>query len=293
MLKINLSDRNGEKKKAEGEENVTGEVTEELSGEEHVTEKLTDTIVAGKKRSSIGSPLLIIILLIVAVALTAYYKKDVIMSLLYKEPEIVEPLPPPPPPPEPEVTVEPDPIFIALNRVSEVVPQKLWFTSVIIKNDGTYSIKGISFAHASMNDLLGGLGTIGNVADKTIPGKSKSSETVYNFTVSGTLSDVSVSEILDVIPVDDLVALAEPVVNRSKEFGVQFKSVPRAGQTYSENDYPFVLEGSYEGLKKVIAELCPDDANFRVYQMVILPASTGTPYDKVKASFSLRTTSSI
>ena len=307
MLKINLSGRKGKKKKAEVEEEVTVEVTEEVSGEEevagevteviseeeHITEELTDVTVKEKKKRIVSSPVLVVILLIVAVAAAAYYKKDLILSLFHKEPEVVAPVQPPPPPPEPEVTVEPDPIFVTINRVSDVMPQKLWLTSLVIKSDGTYNIKGISFTHTSINDLLGGLGTIGNVADKNIPKKSKLSETVYNFNVSGVLSDVSVSEILDVIPTDGLVALAEPVVNRSKEFDVKFNSVPRAGQTYSEKDLPFVLEGSLEGLKKVIAELCPDDGDIRVYQMVILPASTGRPYDKVKASFSLRTISSI
>ena len=294
MLKINLSDRKSKKKKDEVEEDVAGEVTDEISEEEHVTEELTDVTVKEKKKSIVSSPLLIVILLIVAVALAAYYKKDLILSLFHKEPEIVESVqPPPPPPPMPEVTVEPDPIFVTLYRVSDVMPQKLWLTSVVIKSDGTYDIKGISFTHASMNDLLGGLGTIGNVADKNIPKISKSSEAVYNFRVSGALSDVSVSEILDVIPTDGLVTLAETIVNRSKEFGVKFNSIPRAGKTYNDKDLPFVLEGSYEGLKKVIAELCPEDGEIRVYQMVIVPASTGRPFDRVKASFSLRTISTI
>ena len=150
MLKINLSGKKGKKKKDEVEKDVAVEKTEEISKEEHITDELTDVSVEEKKKSKVRSLVLVVILLIVAVALTVYYKKDVIMFLFHKEPEVVKQVLPPPSPPEPEVKVEPDPIFVTLNRVSDVVPQKLWLTLVVIKNDGTYDIKGISFKHSSM-----------------------------------------------------------------------------------------------------------------------------------------------
>jgi len=141
-----------------------------------------------------------------------------------------------------------------------------------------------------MGDALGG---IGNVSAKDVPQKSKSSETVYNFSASGVISSMDVPDILDVIPTDNLVAMAEPVINKSKEFEVKFNRLPESGQLYSDKDLPFVLEGPYEGLKKVIAELCPADGDIRVYRIVILPATTGKLFDRVRASFSLRTISSI
>ncbi|MFC1552711.1 hypothetical protein ACFL6P_09150, partial [Candidatus Latescibacterota bacterium] len=140
---------------------------------------------------------------------------------------------------------------------------------------------------------LEGLGIAGTVSERVIPAKSGSSEAVYNFSVGGTLKSVKVPEILDIIPTDGLIALVEPVVKRSKELEVNFSRTPRSGQTYGDKDLPFSLEGTYESLKNVIAELCPADGNIRIYQIEILPATAGKPYNKIKASFSLRTISSI
>jgi len=293
MLKINLSDSEGNEKESRKEEETLVQQTDEPSTET-VSEELVEEPVEGKKKKGIPSPLLIILLFIVAIALVVYFQREKILSLLPKKAEKVEPVPAPSPSPELEVAPkEPDPTFIAMNKISEIVPQRVWLSSAIINYDGSYEIKGIAFSYSaavSMGDMLGG---IGNVTAKDIPKESKSSETVYNFSASGTISGMTVPEILDTIPTDDLVALFEPVVNRGKEFGVIFRRLPESGQSYSNKDLPFTLEGSYEGLKKVIAELCPEDGDIRVYRIVILPANAGKFFDKVKASFSLRTVSSI
>jgi len=107
------------------------------------------------------------------------------------------------------------------------------------------------------------------------------------------MSGISVPEILDVIPTDDLVALATPVADRSKEFGVRFSGTPRTGTSYTDKDLPFKLAGTYGGLKQVVGALCPEDSPIRVYRMVIVPEAAGHPFDTVKASFSLRTISKI
>lgn len=294
MLKINLSDEEGKKKEIQEKEETLVQPTGEIPAKT-VSEKLVGGPVEEKKKRGVPSPLLIILLLIIAIAAVVYFQRDKILSLLPKRAEKVEPVPaPPPPPPEPEIAPkEPDPTFVALNKISEIIPRRVWISSAIIKYDGTYEIKGIAFSHSAAGSLGDALGGIGNVTAKNIPKKSKLSETVYNFSVNGAINDINVPEILDMIPTDDLVALAEPVVDKSKEFEVKFNRLPKSGQSYSDKDLPFVLEGSYEGLKKVIAELCPVDGDIRVYQIVILPATTGRPFDKVKASFSLRTISSI
>ncbi len=294
MLKINLSDREGDEKKSQGEEETLVQPTEEIPAET-VSEELVEGLGEEKKKRGIPSPLLIILLLIIAIAAVVYFQRDKILSLLPKKAEIVEPVPAlPPPTPEPEVAPkEPDPTFVALNKISEIIPQRVWLSSAVINFDGTYEVRGIAFSHSAAVSMGEALGGIGNVSVKDIPKKSESSETVYNFSASGAISSMNVPEILDVIPTDNLVALAEPVVNQSKEFEIKFNRLPESGQLYSDKDLPFVLEGPYEELKKVIAELCPADGDIRVYRIVILPADAGRFFDRVRASFSLRTISSI
>ena len=225
-----------------------------------------------------------------------YMYKDTILSFFPQEAEELQPIAPPPPPPPPEQEVvepEPDPAFVTLNSLGGAVTQRLWLTSAMIKYDGTYKIKGIAFSHKSMNDMLSALEGIGTVTSKTIPGKMKSAETVYNFSIGGTLGNVDVPEILDTIPTDNLVASAEAVKSREKEFGVKFSSLPKSGASYSDMDMPFKLVGSYEGLKNTIGVLCPEGGETRIFNMTITPIASGRVFDTIKASFSLKTVSSI
>lgn len=212
---------------------------------------------------------------------------------------VKEEAPPPAPPPalvveeSAPVPEEPDPTFVAMNSISEVLPEGMWLSSVIINYDGSYNIRGIAFSHPAMGSLLTRLGTVGTVSERVIPAKSGSSETVYNFSVGGSLNVLKVPDILDNIPTDGLIALVDPVMKRSKELGVKFSRTPKPGQAYGDKDLPFSLEGTFESLKNVISEICPVDGNIRIYQIEILPATAGKPYNKIKASFSLRTISSI
>ncbi len=327
MLKINLSDGEG-KNHGEGnleemigdealEEMVASEKSEESAPDEEVPEEsetMADMLgdVAEqeepekpvkpakpeKKKKPAGKSGTIIkvaalVFLVIAVAAAIFTQRNTIMSLFVKK-EIPAPEPPPPPPPAPEpVRTEPDPTFVTLNRISEIVPAKVWLSSATISSDGAYEITGMSFSHDALGVLTASLGSIGQIDSQDIPAKTKSSETVYLFNVAGGLSDVSSPEILDVIPSDDLETIAKPVIDRSSDFGVVFKIVPEAGKTYTEHDLPFMLEGPFEGLKKVIGELCPQGGQIRVQRLVIKPASGGRIFDRVQASFSLRTISSI
>ena len=232
-------------------------------------------------------------LLIVVIAIGGYLQRDLILSPFQKEPEVVQP-PPPLPPPEPEVVPEePDPTFVMLDKISEAVPPKVWLTKFVINFNGSFDIQGMSFTYTGMEAIVGSLGSIGTLSPAALPKSTGSAEAVYQFTLSGMLGDVTQPEILDVIPGDEMARLAEPVASRSEQLGVKFSRLPKADTIYSDQDLPFVLTGSFDGLKNVIADLCPRDGDIRVFQIVIVPASVGRPYDRVKASFSLRTKSSI
>ena len=295
MLKINLSDKEGNKKNERGKEKTVVQPTTEVS-KQSADEELVEESVKEKKKISPRTLYLFVVLLVAAAAALVFFQKDMILSLLPGKADKVMPPPAPAPPPpevEPVVPEEPDPIFVALNRISEVIPEKVWLSTAIINYNGSYEIKGIAFTHSAMGSLVNALGAIGNVSGKVIPPKSKSSENVYNFSVSGTINDINVPEILDIIPTDGLISLVDPVIKRGKELEVKFNNIPKSGQSYSDKDLPFALEGSYKNLKNIIAELCPVNGDIRIYRIVILPATTGLPYDKIKASFSLKTISSI
>ena len=295
MLKINLSDKEGNKKNERGKEKTVVQPTTEVS-KQSADEELVEESVKEKKKISPRTLYLFVVLIVAAAAALVFFQKDMILSLLPGKADKVMPPPAPAPPPpevEPVVPEEPDPIFVALNRISEVIPEKVWLSTAIINYNGSYEIKGIAFTHSAMGSLVNALGAIGNVSGKVIPPKSKSSENVYNFSVSGTINDINVPEILDIIPTDGLISLVDPVIKRGKELEVKFNNIPKSGQSYGDKDLPFALEGSYENLKNIIAELCPVNGDIRIYRIVILPATTGLPYDKIKASFSLKTISSI
>lgn len=301
MLKINLSgdkEKKKSKKKADAapapvaapasEAATVSDVIPEEVEEEYVME---DEPGGSKKRQKV----LLGILLIVALCAAGYFYKDKIMSYIPKKAPVVEPVvAPPPPPPKPvEKKKEPDPAFVLLNRLGESVAPRVWLTSAVIKYDGSYQITGMAFSYKSMTDMVSSLEGTGSLTSRTVPPQSKSAETVYRFSVGGALSDVKVPEVLDAIPTDNLVAAAETVKGREKEFGITFTQLPKAGATYTDNDTPFSLEGSYAGLKSVVEILCPEGGTVRIFNLRISPSAPGKGFDRVKATFSLKTTSSI
>jgi len=302
MLKINLSDELKDKSEETADETFAETADETVSdrGAETINdsyEEASEEIVK-KTVSRRNQTRLFILLAVLALSALVYFQKDTILGLFRGKEEILEtvaaPPPPSPSPPEPDVVPEePDPTFVALSGISEVVPARVWLSSTVIMYDGTFEIKGIAFSHAAVNSMIASLGNAGEIKSWAVPKKSKSSESVYNFTISGVFSDIAVPEILDIIPADKLVPIADAVNSRSKEYGVSFTRMPKTGQTYAERDLPFVLEGSYEGLKKVISALCPEGGDVKVYRLVINPASPGRAFDRIRASFALRTVSSI
>lgn len=294
MLKINLSGEQDNKEE-------TGDNAVIQSNADTMAEPLKETSdkkTKNQKTKSSGSQTRSLVLLVIlAIVALVYFKKDMILSLFSGKPQVVEPvMAPPPPPPQPEsepVPKEPDPTFVVLNGIGEAVPQKVWLSSLVVMYDGTYEIKGIAFSHESINTLIASLGTLGKITSQSVPKETKLSETVYNFSVNGVFSNINVPEILDMIPTDNLISMAGGVTGKSSEIGVSFTGIPKSGQTYTEKDLPFAVEGSFEGLKKVVAELCPEGGDVKIYRLVIIPASPGRAFDKIKASFSLRTKSSV
>ena len=295
MFKINLSgdkEKKQSKKKADAapapEAPTVSDVIPEEVEEEYV---VVDETGGSKKRQTV----LLVILLIVALGAAGYFYKDKIMSYIPKKAPVVQRIAPPPPPqPKPvEKKKEPDPAFVLLNRLGDSVAPRVWLTSAVIKYDGSYQITGMAFSYKSMTDMVSLLEGTGSLTSRTVPPQSKSAETVYKFSVGGALSDVKVPEVLDAIPADNLAAAAEAVKNREKEFGITFTQLPKAGATYTDNDTPFSLEGSYAGLKSVIEILCPEGGAVRIFNLRISPSTPGRGFDRVKASFSLKTTSSI
>ena len=299
MLKINLSgdkEKKKSKKKADAAAapapvpdapTVSGDIPEEVE-EEYV---VVDEPRGSKKRQRV----LLGILLIVSLCAAGYFYKDKIMSYIPKKAPVVQRIaPPPPPPPKPvEKKKEPDLAFVLLNRIGESIAPRVWLTSAVIKYDGTYQITGMAFAYKSMTDMVSSLEGTGSLTSRTVPPQSKSAETVYKFSAGGTLNDVKVPEVLDAIPADNLVAAAETVKGREKEFDIRFTQLPKTGAIYTDNDTPFSLEGSYAGLKSVVGILCPEGGAVRIFNLRISPSAPGRGFNRVKASFSLKTTSSI
>ncbi len=299
MLKINLS---GNKEKKQSKKKAVADPAQaskmDASGiGDAVPEETQEVVVEekepvhNKKRQTI----LLVILLIVAIGAAGYFYKDKIISFFPKKAPVVTPVAPPPPsPPKPVAEEkEPDPAFVLLNRLGDSITPHVWLTSAVIKYDGSYLITGLAFSFKSMTDMVSSLEGTGTVTSKTIPPQSKSSETVYRFSANGTLGGVKVPEVLDAIPTDNLVAAAETVKSREKEFGITFTQLPKTGAAYMDKDMPFSLEGTYTGLKRVVEILCPEGGDVRIFNLRISPSTPGRGFDRVKASFSLKTTSSI
>jgi len=297
MLKINLSDEQDDSR------NENNAVPEETAAESSDAETISaareepqeETVEPVKPRGN-RAPILVLVALIAAVVLV-YTQKDTILGLFSTEEEPVEQVTSPPPPvaqPEPEPEPEePDPTFVALNSISDAVPPRVWLSSMVIMYDGGYEIKGMAFSHNAILTLAGTLEKQGALTTRGIPKKAKSSETVYSFTLAGKLGSIAVPEILDAIGADRLVPLAESIKTKGKDYNVTFLRLPKPGQEYTEKDLPFSLEGSYGGLKQVVADLCPEGGDTKVYRIIVSPAAPGRVFDKVRASFSLRTVSAI
>lgn len=294
MLKINLSGDKEDKSRAKEAETIVAHAAKETPAA-----SIQDPPELAVEESSGPSnrTRLLLLLALLAVSVLAYTQKDSILGLFGTDkpaPSVVTAPPPPKPKPAPApAAMEPDPVFVTLNAISGTVPQRVWLTSMVVSNDGKYEIKGMAFSHEAIAAMIAALNGLGAVDSSTVPPKSKSPEAVYSFVVAGTVTGMKIPEVLDLIPSDTLVQMCGTLSGKEKEYRITFAGLPKAGVVYKDQDMPFMLSGSFEGLKKVIADLCPESGNVRVFRLVVSSAAPGRSFDLVRASFSLRTVSAI
>lgn len=299
MLKINLSDKQKIQKK-EKEQGPSPAAPAKPSAAASGPEASPPAKETARKKTS---PALVAVLILVLIGAAVYVNRGFIMSLFPAKPAPVQETQKPAPAPAdtvsapveqaPAPSVEPDPTFAVLNIISGVLPPRVWLSAVVLRYDGSYELQGMSFSHGAIGMLDSTLAGIGSITARDYPKKSASAETVYRFTVSGTTAGFDSTLMLDLIPTGDLIAFAAPVIEQCAGMGVKFTQTPQAGKTYGEKDLPFVLNGSFAGLKQVIGALCGKDPSVRIHQLVIVPDAVGLPFDKVKASFSLRKKSAL
>jgi hypothetical protein len=184
-----------------------------------------------------------------------------------------------------------DPVLKALDRLFGATPAHLWLTEITISASGAYEAKGMSFSWPAMDTFAAALSALGSVSGKTIPPAAKAPETIYPFSVSGTLSGVKTAEILDAIPAGSLAALADSVKSLAASAGAAALKLPKSGQTIQDNELPFEIEGTYAGMKKVLGGIA--SGKTRVYRLQMRPAGNGTTFNRIRASFSFRTASTI
>jgi hypothetical protein len=240
------------------------------------------------------SKLLVVVLLIIAVGAVAWFQQDMLLGLIGGDSEPVQqvqaPTPSPTPAPVPDPVTEPDPVFVILATISDEVPAQAWLSSLVVSFDGSYEIRGIAFSSGAIDSLKVALAVIGEVTEGA---RSGGGSGMIGFSLAGALGDVAVPKVLDPIPGDVLAGLADTIETRADDYGVSFMRLPKAGESYGERVLPFALEGSYDGLRRVVGDLCPEGSDYRIYRLSILPVAGSGSFDRVSAAFSLRTISAI
>ncbi len=325
MLKINLSDDDARRRERESQPFpppdevsddelsvlVSGDTAEELSPREGDTlaarlpsEPLRTVTIPEEKgerqsRNRKRKPLLSVIgliLLLAVLAWTVWLQRDLIKPYLARfirtekpAPPPIKPSPPAPPAePAPAPAPAPDPALTMLRAIGGSVPPLVWLSTAGVSSDGAYELKGIAFTTGAIDSFATALAVVGKV---TVTGRTRIGNS-FGFTIAGDVKEIEKPELLDPLPGDVLAALADTLRAHADEFGVRFTRLPAPGETYKEQDLPFVLSGSYGGLEQVIAAVSRDGGKYRVDRLVVRPAR-GLGFDRVTAAFSLRTESAI
>jgi hypothetical protein len=182
-----------------------------------------------------------------------------------------------------------DPALTMLRTIDGSVPPLAWLSSVGVSSDGAYELRGIAFTSGAIDSFATALAVVGNV---TVTGRTRIGNTI-GFAIEGDVNEIEVPELLDPLPGDVLAALADTLRANADTFGVRFTRLPAPGETYTEQDLPFVLLGSYASLEQVIAAIARDGGKYRVNKLVVRPASGAKGFDRVTAAFSLRAESAI
>jgi hypothetical protein len=248
-----------------------------------------------KKKKIAPLPVILVLLLILAIVAVIYFQRGMIQGLFKGKSKPAEVVPAQKIQPKPRIKLQPeptaplDPVFSTLSEITQIIPPKVWITSLTINHDWSFEVQGISFSYPAIDSLISSLSKSGKkTVVKHLPKRAKSAETVYRFSLSVKNDSLSVPDVWDIIPQDKLIAIADTMKNRSREFGVKFIRYPVKEKIYKENDLPFEIEGTYEGLMKIIPLICFEDKNVRIYRMVIKPSSHDKGFNRIRASFAVR-----
>ncbi|MFA6471810.1 MAG: hypothetical protein WCU00_07200, partial [Candidatus Latescibacterota bacterium] len=185
-----------------------------------------------------------------------------------------------------------DPVLATLYLIGKATSFHIWLTETEIQAKGVYAVKGISFFHASMDSFATELESRGSVTAKNLPAVLKSPGAKYTFTLSGKMNGIKISENLTAIPPDMLISLGDSLKAIAERECAVVVKLPETDRTILEDDLPFVVEGSYSGVQKILGELTGSGKN-KIYRLVIRPAGNGKNFNGIRASFSLRADSSL
>lgn len=258
-----------------------------------------------------GRVVILMVALLLAIGCLVYFQRDFFSGLipvgkLYRIVTrlTVKPSPPAPTAPTPptvDTSTSPaegtqaagsDPVLATIDGINTATPPRVWLTSATVGSDGSYKVAGIAFSHEAVRSFSAGMERRGAVTGKTIPPETKAPDAVYKFLIEGKLGDIRSPEILDAIPAGRLSALGDSLRAMSKTAGIVIVRLPKPDGKYGGTGYPFELEGSYPGLKKLLGEFL-SNREIVIDRMSIRPAASGKPYNRVRISFSLRTVSAI
>jgi hypothetical protein len=184
-----------------------------------------------------------------------------------------------------------DPVLAALDRLSKSTPYHVWLTEAAVAADGSYDIRGMSFFTSSIDSLASGLDNTGSVIARDIPKPSNLPDKKYYFKISGKMSGIKITNNLAVIPLEMLISMGDSLKSIAERGCAISVKLPKKGQDVRDDDLPFVVEGSFSGLQKMLRELTLD-SRYRIHRLLIRPAGNGKTFNRVRASFSLRTSSS-
>lgn len=179
-----------------------------------------------------------------------------------------------------------DPVLAALGRIGRATPPRVWLTAADIRADGSYELEGMAFLHEAMGAFVATLERNGSVSGREIPVKMTAPDAVYRFTVSGRLTGSS--GVTGSIPPERLATLGKTFRGLRRAAGMTVVQAPGPGRAFGEQDLPFVVEGTYSGIDDLLGRFLSGQRCV-IHRMAIEPAAPGRPFNRVRASFSLRT----
>ncbi|MHB9031344.1 MAG: PilN domain-containing protein [Candidatus Latescibacterota bacterium] len=209
-------------------------------------------------------------------------------------PSVPAPQPVAPAPPRPVIRARPvlprDPVLAVLDRISKMTPARVWLTAETVEADGTYELAGMAFSHDALLAFVSAMEKSGTVTAKNIPPEAASPDAVYRFTTAGKFSGVDAPGVLSAVSPEQLSALANTLRALRKFSGMTIIREPRPETLYGDDELPYEVEGSYSGVAAFLGKLV-SKGKYVIYRISIQPAVSGRPFNRVRVSFSIRTSS--